>query len=188
MKAHIITIGDEILIGQIVDTNSTFISKELLKIGIEVTKIVSIGDSKQEILSSLKNAQNNYDIVIITGGLGPTNDDITKKTWVPVFPREISDPEVKDIKRRQFPIVLAWALTPWKAQGLTLRKATVKLSHAISDPGVLFVAFCTEQSALSKYPAYVLRPCQKPAQNQHSKFHDHGPAGTKYGMDWHCIR
>ena len=47
---------------------------------------------------------------------------------------------MKDIKRRQFPIVLAWALTPWKAQGLTLRKATVKLSHAISDPGVLFVA------------------------------------------------
>ena len=59
MKAQIITIGDEILIGQIIDTNSAFISKELIKIGIEVTKIVSIGDSKEEILSSLKNAQNN---------------------------------------------------------------------------------------------------------------------------------
>lgn len=85
MKAHIITIGDEILIGQILDTNSAFISKELLKIGIEVTKIVSIGDSKQEILLSLKNAQNNYDIVIITGGLGPTNDDITKDAFCDFF-------------------------------------------------------------------------------------------------------
>ena len=85
MKAHIITIGDEILIGQIIDTNSTFISKELIKIGIEVTKIVSIGDSKEEILLSLKNAQNNYDIVIITGGLGPTNDDITKDAFCEFF-------------------------------------------------------------------------------------------------------
>ena len=85
MKAHIITIGDEILIGQIIDTNSTFISKELIKIGIEVTKIVSIGDSKKEILLSLKNAQNNYDIVIITGGLGPTNDDITKDAFCEFF-------------------------------------------------------------------------------------------------------
>ena len=89
MKAHIITIGDEILIGQIIDTNSAFISKELLKIGIEVTKIVSIGDSKQEILSSLKNAQNNYDIVIITGGLGPTNDDITKDVFCDFFDDEL---------------------------------------------------------------------------------------------------
>ena len=85
MKAHIITVGDEILIGQIIDTNSTFISKELIKIGIEVTKIVSIGDSKEEILSSLKQAQGIYDIVIITGGLGPTNDDITKDAFCDFF-------------------------------------------------------------------------------------------------------
>lgn len=85
MRAHIITIGDEILIGQIIDTNSTFISKELNKIGIEVTKIVSIGDSKEEILSSLKQAQSIYDIVIITGGLGPTNDDITKDVFCDFF-------------------------------------------------------------------------------------------------------
>ena len=70
---------------RLVDTNSTFISKELIKIGIEVTKIVSIGDSKKEILLSLKNAQNNYDIVIITGGLGPTNDDITKDALCDFF-------------------------------------------------------------------------------------------------------
>ena len=85
MKAHIITIGDEILIGQIIDSNSSFISKELQKIGIEVTKIVSIGDSKKEILSCLKNAQGLYDIVIMTGGLGPTNDDITKEVFCEFF-------------------------------------------------------------------------------------------------------
>ena len=85
MKAHIITIGDEILIGQIIDSNSSFISKELQKIGFEVTKIVSIGDSKKEILSCLKNAQGLYDIVIMTGGLGPTNDDITKEVFCEFF-------------------------------------------------------------------------------------------------------
>mgnify|MGYP003330426215 CR=1 FL=1 len=56
------------------------------------------------------------------------------------FPREISDPESKDVKRRQFPLVLGWALTPWKAQGLTLKKAVIKLSRAVMEPGVLFVA------------------------------------------------
>ena len=64
MKALIVTIGDEILIGQIIDTNSTFISKELLKIGIEVSKIISIGDNKKQIVNNLRSAQNNYDIVI----------------------------------------------------------------------------------------------------------------------------
>jgi nicotinamide-nucleotide amidase len=95
MNAHIITIGDEILIGQIIDTNSAFISKELIKIGIEVTKIVSIGDSKKAILSSLKDSQNNCDIVIITGGLGPTNDDITKDSFCEFFDDElVHNPEI----------------------------------------------------------------------------------------------
>ena len=95
MKAHIITVGDEILIGQIIDTNSTFISKELIKIGIEVTKIVSIGDSKEEILSSLKQAQDIFDIVIITGGLGPTNDDITKDAFCDFFDDKlVHNPEI----------------------------------------------------------------------------------------------
>ena len=95
MKAHIITVGDEILIGQIIDTNSTFISKELINIGIEVTKIVSIGDSKEEILSSLKQAQGIYDIVIITGGLGPTNDDITKDAFCDFFDDKlVHNPEI----------------------------------------------------------------------------------------------
>ena len=95
MRAHIITIGDEILIGQIIDTNSAFISKELIKIGIEVSKIISIGDSKKEILSSLKNSHNKCDIVIITGGLGPTNDDITKEVFCDFFEDKlVHNPEI----------------------------------------------------------------------------------------------
>ncbi len=80
MNAEIITIGDEILIGQVVDTNSTFIAKELNKIGISVYQITSVQDDKEHILKALKEAESNVDIIILTGGLGPTKDDITKKT------------------------------------------------------------------------------------------------------------
>lgn len=80
MNATIVTIGDEILIGQIVDTNSGFIAKALDKIGIRVQEMLSISDDKQHILDTLSGLQNKVDLVIITGGLGPTKDDITKKT------------------------------------------------------------------------------------------------------------
>ncbi len=85
MKAEIITIGDEILIGQIVDTNSQWIGTELNKIGVSVYQISSIQDDKQHILNALKEAEERADIVIITGGLGPTKDDITKHTIVEYF-------------------------------------------------------------------------------------------------------
>ncbi|BCY28549.1 CinA family nicotinamide mononucleotide deamidase-related protein [Flavobacterium okayamense] len=80
MKASIITIGDEILIGQIVDTNSSYIAKQLDKIGISVTEMRSVSDDKTQILETLSELQNKVEVVIITGGLGPTKDDITKKT------------------------------------------------------------------------------------------------------------
>ncbi|WNW01804.1 competence/damage-inducible protein A [Tenacibaculum sp. HL-MS23] len=85
MNAEIITIGDEILIGQIVDTNSQWIGQELNKIGVSVYQITSIQDEKQHILNALKEAESRADIVIITGGLGPTKDDITKKTIAEYF-------------------------------------------------------------------------------------------------------
>ncbi len=85
MNAEIITIGDEILIGQIIDTNSAYISKELNKVGISVYQITSIQDDKRHILKALKQAKKNTDIVIITGGLGPTKDDITKHTLCEYF-------------------------------------------------------------------------------------------------------
>ncbi|MFA5298845.1 MAG: competence/damage-inducible protein A [Lutibacter sp.] len=85
MRAEIITIGDEILIGQILDTNSKWIAEELNKIGLSVYQITSIQDDKEHILKAIKEAQSNADIVIITGGLGPTKDDITKLTLVEYF-------------------------------------------------------------------------------------------------------
>jgi nicotinamide-nucleotide amidase len=85
MQAEIITIGDEILIGQILDSNSKWIATELNKIGVSVYQITSIQDDKQHILKAIKEAQSNADIVIITGGLGPTKDDITKLTLAEYF-------------------------------------------------------------------------------------------------------
>jgi len=85
MKATIVTIGDEILIGQIVDTNSGFIAKSLDKIGVEISEMISISDNKQHILDTFAKLQNQVDIVMITGGLGPTKDDITKKTFCEYF-------------------------------------------------------------------------------------------------------
>ncbi|MBS3994012.1 MAG: CinA family nicotinamide mononucleotide deamidase-related protein [Bacteroidetes bacterium] len=85
MKAEIITIGDEILIGQITDTNSQWIATELNKIGVEVYQITSISDDKNHIKITLDLAIPKVDIVIITGGLGPTNDDVTKNTLTEYF-------------------------------------------------------------------------------------------------------
>lgn len=78
-QASICTIGDEILIGQVIDTNSSHISQALNSLGIKVNHMVSIGDDYDTIISSLDAELSKNDIVIVTGGLGPTKDDITKK-------------------------------------------------------------------------------------------------------------
>jgi len=129
MRAEIITIGDEILIGQIVDTNSAFIAKELNKIGIEIHQITSVHDDKHHILQSLEDAENHVDIILITGGLGPTKDDITKQTLCEyfddiliqddavlahieeLFAKYISNTQISDLNRKQ-------ALVPSKAKVL----------------------------------------------------------------------
>ena len=93
MKATIVTIGDEILIGQIVDTNSGFIAKSLDKIGVAVHEMISISDDKQHILDTFSKLQNQVDLVIITGGLGPTKDDITKHTFCEYFEDQLIENE-----------------------------------------------------------------------------------------------
>lgn len=87
--AEVLTIGDEILYGQILDTNTKWISRELDDIGIKVRRKTAIGDKKQEILEALEESINRSDIVLITGGLGPTKDDITKKTLAEYFDMEL---------------------------------------------------------------------------------------------------
>ncbi|MCR9265763.1 MAG: competence/damage-inducible protein A [Flavobacteriaceae bacterium] len=89
MQAEIITIGDEILIGQIIDSNSTFIAKELNKIGVSVYQITSVQDDKEHILNAMEEAGNRSSVVIITGGLGPTKDDVTKHTLCDFFGDEL---------------------------------------------------------------------------------------------------
>lgn len=138
MLAEIITIGDEILIGQIVDSNSAFIAKQLNKIGVSVYQITSVQDDKAHILKSLKEAEENADIIIITGGLGPTKDDITKNTLADYFNdtlvpdasvlENIKELWKKYIKQELSQVNIDQALVPSKAK--------VLMNHFGSAPGM----------------------------------------------------
>lgn len=90
MTAHLLTIGDEILIGQIVDTNSAWMSRELNLRGIAVMGKSSVGDTKQAIVAGIEHAAEQAPVVIMTGGLGPTKDDITKTTLAEMFDSPMS--------------------------------------------------------------------------------------------------
>jgi nicotinamide-nucleotide amidase len=92
--AEIITIGDEILFGQITDTNSQWISAELDKIGIKTRRKTSVSDKPQEIVDALKEAEKRVDIILITGGLGPTKDDLTKGVLAKYFGAELKRDEI----------------------------------------------------------------------------------------------
>ncbi|MCS6796190.1 MAG: molybdopterin-binding protein, partial [Raineya sp.] len=85
IKAEILNIGDEILYGQITNTNAQWMSTELDKIGIHVIRHSVVGDSEEAILEGLQDAEKRADVILITGGLGPTKDDITKKTLCKFF-------------------------------------------------------------------------------------------------------
>lgn len=89
MKAEILTIGDEILIGQITNTNSVWIAQQLNHMGIKVVHMASVSDDEQAIISAFEAAHKRADLVFITGGLGPTKDDITKKTFSKYFDSEL---------------------------------------------------------------------------------------------------
>ena len=102
MKAEIITIGDEILIGQIVDTNSAWIAEQFNRNGIEIYQITSVHDEKEHILEALQKAEHKVDFVVLTGGLGPTKDDITKNVLCEYFNTELvfHKPTFEHIKKR----------------------------------------------------------------------------------------
>src|SRR5690606_19972586 len=102
MKAEIITIGDEILIGQIVDTNSAWIAEQFNLNGIEVYQITSVHDERSQIMEALDKAAEKVDLVLITGGLGPTKDDLTKAVLCEYFDTELvfHEPTLEHIKNR----------------------------------------------------------------------------------------
>ena len=100
MKAEIISIGDELLIGQVINTNSSWMAVELNKNGIQVIKITTIGDSGDEIKNAITNAHNNADIILLTGGLGPTKDDITKQVLADYYDSKLifHEPTYEQVK------------------------------------------------------------------------------------------
>lgn len=138
MQAEIITIGDEILIGQIVDTNSAYISKCLNKIGVSVYQITSVQDDREHILKSLKEAESNADIIIITGGLGPTKDDITKTTIAEYFDDVLvrDNSVLENIKNLWENYVKKPLLQVNIDQALVPSKATVLINNYGSAPGM----------------------------------------------------
>ena len=138
MLAEIITIGDELLIGQVVDTNSAFIAKQLNKIGISVYQITSVQDDKRHILKALKDAESNVDIVILTGGLGPTKDDITKKTIAEYFNDKlvINEAVLRHIELLWKNHVRGKLLQVNKDQALVPSKAEVLINFLGTAPGM----------------------------------------------------
>ena len=138
MKAEIITIGDEILIGQIIDTNSAFIAQELNKIGVSVYQITSVQDDKTHILEAFQSAEKNVDIIIITGGLGPTKDDITKTTLAQYFEDTLVYDEavLENIKYLWKSFVKQPLLQVNIDQSLVLSKATALMNKSGSAPGM----------------------------------------------------
>jgi nicotinamide-nucleotide amidase len=139
LKVEIITIGDEILIGQIVDTNSQWMAIELNKIGMSVYQITSIQDDQAHILKAFKDATERADVVLVTGGLGPTKDDITKHTFAKYFKDELilNDAVVEHVKgmfsKRNIPFSELNRL-----QGLVPSKCTVLHNELGTAPGMLF--------------------------------------------------
>ena len=101
MKAYIITIGDEILLGNTLNTNAAFIGEQLFEINIPVVKTSVVGDDNSAILNELKLASETADLILITGGLGPTHDDVTRKSIVDFFKTELIDNKevLEDIKK-----------------------------------------------------------------------------------------
>ncbi|WP_159801943.1 competence/damage-inducible protein A [Flavobacterium sp. MK4S-17] len=138
MKAAIVTVGDEILIGQIVDTNSSYIAKSLDKIGIGVHEMLSISDDREHISNTLAALQNRVDVVVITGGLGPTKDDITKKTFCDYFEDElIVDNEVLEHVTQLIEKVLQRPVSQMnKDQALVPSKCTVLFNRVGTAPGM----------------------------------------------------
>lgn len=176
MKAAIVTIGDEILIGQIADTNSTFIAKALDRIGVQTVEMRSISDQREALLQTFSAYQNQVDFVVMTGGLGPTKDDITKKTLADYFEDTLvrnSDVEQhvvalieKVLQRPASQLNKDQALVPSQAQVLFNAVGTApgmwiqkEQTVFISMPGVPYeMKHLMEQQVIPKIAAEYQRP------------------------------
>ena len=140
MIAEIISIGDELLVGQVVNTNATWMAQHLHEIGIPVRQIVSIADEASEITRSIDEAFAHSDVILLTGGLGPTKDDITKRTLVSYFKTELvfHQPSFENLKK-------LYAARGWgkisevnRKQSEVPANCTPMINHLGSAPGMWF--------------------------------------------------
>lgn len=139
MKAEIITIGDELLIGQVIDTNSAWIAEQLNLYGVEIYQITSVHDEQKQILEALLKAEQSADIIILTGGLGPTKDDITKNVLCKYFNTKLvfHKPAFEQIKER-FKNRNISINKLNKDQAFVPESCTVLLNKAGTAPGMWF--------------------------------------------------
>ena len=139
MNAEIISIGDELLIGQVVNTNQAYIAEQLNTVGISVTRMTTVGDRESEILGSFKEAWKSHDIAVITGGLGPTHDDITRSVVCKFFDTNLvkNEEALENVKRlfgsRGLPVT-----TLNEQQALVPNGCTVIQNTQGTAPGYLF--------------------------------------------------
>lgn len=139
MKADIISIGDELLIGQVINTNQAFIAERLNSIGIAVNRMTTVGDDEQAILESFAESLDNSDLVLVTGGLGPTHDDITRSAVCKFFETDLVVNEEALQRVRGF--FERRGTAPKKInedQALVPRTCTVIQNHNGTAPGFLF--------------------------------------------------
>jgi nicotinamide-nucleotide amidase len=137
--AELLTIGDEILYGQIVDTNSQWMSVELDKVGIKVIRKTTVGDQEDEILTAFAEAENRADIVLITGGLGPTSDDLTKPLLAKYFNCDLQINEEALAEVTEFFVSRGRKLTEMNRQQAALPTACSKITNPIGTaPGMWF--------------------------------------------------
>lgn len=139
MTCEIITIGDELLIGQVINTNQAFIAEQLNSVGIFTEKMTTVGDNAAQILEAFTNAFSRYDVVCVTGGLGPTHDDITKKVVCEFFNTDVvmNEQVLQDIKtlaqRRNITLIQSNI-----DQALVPRTCTVIPNKHGTAPGMMF--------------------------------------------------
>ena len=140
MKAEIITIGDELLIGQVINTNQAYIAEKLNAVGVLVERMTTIGDNRRDILEAFTAAWSRCDVVCVTGGLGPTHDDITKKMVCEFFQCDLVQNEsvMMNVEALMAQRNIAWNKST-EEQTLVPRKCKVLQNRVGTAPGMLFV-------------------------------------------------
>ncbi|MHC5363406.1 CinA family nicotinamide mononucleotide deamidase-related protein [Myroides sp. LJL110] len=163
MKASIVIIGDEILIGQTLDTNSFFLAKELDALGFQVTEIITVPDTKQGITGAMQRYISRVDIVILTGGLGPTNDDVTREVFCDFFDDYLVENAtvLKHVKQLLNKVIKTPLSDVNARQALVPSKAKIFFNTVGTAPGTLMKKDNTAFISLPGVPLEMKVICQQ---------------------------